>query len=116
MSTSATILSAGRDDTLLSTRNAVLRAQGHTVVQAVTFGEIVEQFFAVKFDLIILCHSLPLEERRKVARLVQNHAPSTPVLTINAFEGQSEPAGVIQVHNRPQDIVDTVAQLVKAKP
>lgn len=111
MLNATTILSAGRDELLLSTRTAVLQSQGYNVVQAVTFREIVEYLLAESIDLVVLCHSIPLEERGKVVCLVQNQARFTPVLTVSAFEGQSEPPGTVRVRNRPQDILDAVAKM-----
>jgi len=57
------ILSAGRDRPLLFTRNRVLEEAGYNVTAATTSAETVERFFTGDFDLVILCHSIPIEER-----------------------------------------------------
>src|SRR3954452_11632010 len=76
------ILSAGRDRPLLFTRNRVLEEAGYSVTPATTAAETVERFFGGDFDLVILCHSIPLEERERIAQLVRMHSPSTPVLLL----------------------------------
>jgi DNA-binding response OmpR family regulator len=76
------ILSAGRDRLLLFTRNRVLEEAGYNVTAATTSAETVERFFAGDFDLVILCHSIPIEERERIAMLVHNHSPSTPVIVL----------------------------------
>src|SRR4051812_49841514 len=76
------ILSAGRDRPLLFTRNRVLEEAGYSVTPATTAAETVERFFAGDFDLVILCHSIPLEERERIAKLVRMHSPSTPVIVL----------------------------------
>ena len=76
------ILSAGRDRPLLFTRNRVLEEAGYSVTPATTAAESVERFFAGDFDLVILCHSIPLEERERIATLVSMHSPSTPVIAL----------------------------------
>lgn len=76
------ILSAGRDRALLFTRNRVLEEAGYSVTPATTSAETVERFFTGDFDLVILCHSIPIEERERIAMLVHNHSPSTPVIVL----------------------------------
>jgi CheY-like chemotaxis protein len=76
------ILSAGRDRPLLFTRNRVLEEAGYSVTPATTAAETVERFFEGDFDLIILCHSIPIEERERIATLAHNHSPSTPVIVL----------------------------------
>jgi hypothetical protein len=76
------ILSAGRDRPLLFTRNRVLEEAGYNVIATSTAADTVEKFFDGDFDLIILCHSIPLEERERIATLVHMHSPSTPVIVL----------------------------------
>jgi hypothetical protein len=76
------ILSAGRDRPLLYTRNRVLEEAGYSVTPATTSAETVERFFTGDFDLVVLCHSIPIEERERIAMLVHNHSPSTPVIVL----------------------------------
>lgn len=109
MPSTVVILSAGRDPNLLASRNEVLRRQGHQVVVAMTSAQVVEAFFGGDFDMVLLCHTIPSDERRKIIRLVHNHAPSTPVMVVSAYEGQARDAGAIAVPNQPQDLVAAVA-------
>jgi len=76
------ILSAGRDRPLLFTRNRVLEEAGYIVTPAITPAEITEVFFRGDFDAVILCHSIPQEERERIARIVRMHSPSTPVIVL----------------------------------
>lgn len=109
MTAAVVILSAGRDPSLLGTRNAVLRAEGYTVVTAVTPAEIVDVFFAGDYDVVVLCHTIPALERRKLIRLVRNHAPRTPVVVLSSHDGQSADDGAVRVPNNPQELVAAVA-------
>jgi CheY-like chemotaxis protein len=60
----------------------VLEEAGYNVTAATTSAETVERFFTGDFDLVILCHSIPIEERERIATLVHNHSPSTPVVLL----------------------------------
>jgi DNA-binding response OmpR family regulator len=83
------VLSVGHDHTLLAIRNMVLSQSGYKVVPAVTAAEFVDRFFGGDFDLVILCHSIPEEERRRMADIVRQQSPSTPVVVLNnGFEGR----------------------------
>lgn len=76
------ILCAGRDRPLLFTRARVLEEAGYIVTSTSTSAETIETFFSGDFDIVILCHSIPLEERQRVATLVHMHSPSTPVIAL----------------------------------
>lgn len=113
MSAAVVILSAGRDASLLGTRNAVLRAEGYSVVTAVTAAEIVDLFFAGDYDMVVLCHTIPALERQKIIRLMRNHAPSTPVMVLTSHDGQQADDGAVRVRNNPKELVEAVALAAK---
>ena len=80
------ILSAGRDPDLLKRRNAALMAEGYKVASAWHSCEIVEKLLNGDFDLVLLCHSIPEEDRRRLANIVSSYTPSTPVILISASQ------------------------------
>lgn len=77
------ILSAGRDPDLLKARNSVLQAQGYRVAAASNSYEVVDKLLNGDFDLVLLCHTMPEEDRRRLARIIIRHSPSTPVILIS---------------------------------
>lgn len=80
------ILSAGRDLNLLKKRNAALTAAGYTVVTAVNSPEVVNKLFAGDFDLVVLCHTLGEQQQQRLAHIIKNHTPSTPVIILSQTE------------------------------
>ena len=64
------ILSAGRDFDLLKKRNDALAEAGYIVVSAGGSYEAIERLLNGNFDLVLLCHSLAPEERRRLAGIV----------------------------------------------
>lgn len=76
------ILSVGYDDLLLLTRRLVLERAGFVVWDLPDLF-CCEQALQVKaFDLILLCHTIGLEQSLRAMELVQRYAPETPVLAL----------------------------------
>ena len=102
------ILSAGRDPDLLKARNTALVAQGYKVAAASDTFEVVDKLLNGDFDLVLLCHTMPDEDRRRLARIVAGHSPSTPVVLIskNGCEGILAEAGIVQCS--PDQVVTTL--------
>lgn len=82
-SPSTIILNVGQDPELLRTRALILRAQGYAV-ESCSICEAINCFRAGDFDLVILCHSVPQEERERLICLIRDCGCSTPVLFVAA--------------------------------
>jgi hypothetical protein len=102
------ILSAGRDRPLLFTRNRVLEEAGYSVTSTFTAADTVENFFAGDFDLVILCHSIPLDERQRIAQLVRMHSPSTPVIVLADLPTRRFDFGDITVDSDANSLLEAV--------
>jgi DNA-binding response OmpR family regulator len=92
------ILSAGRDPDLLKARNTALMAQGYRVAAASDSCEVVDKLLNGDFDLVLLCYTLPEEDRRRLVRIIIRHTPSTPVIVIseNGSDNFSLESGALQ--------------------
>ena len=80
------ILSAGRDLNLLKKRNAALIAAGYTVVTAMNSPEVVNKLFAGDFDLVVLCHTIGEQQQQRLAHIIKDYTPSTPVIILSQGE------------------------------
>ena len=63
------VLSVGRDATLLAIRNLILSGAGYHVVAASTPEEFVERFYGGDFDAVVLCHTLPDDQLKRITEL-----------------------------------------------
>src|SRR5205085_9344042 len=81
------ILSAGRDHQLSRKRDQALIAAGYNVVSANNSPEIINKLFNGDFDAVILCNTIPNEERRRLASIIKSYSPSTPVVVISEMQG-----------------------------
>ena len=110
---SITILSAGRDRALLYTRNRVMEEAGYIVTSAITPAEITDFCFRGDFDLVILCHSIPQEERERIARLVRMHTPSTPVIVLADMPTRKYDFGDLTVHSEAANLLSCIPEALK---
>jgi len=58
----AFILAVGQDNLLLNTRSSILRTAGYVVESVMSLTQALNQFLTGDFDLVLLCHSIPLQE------------------------------------------------------
>ena len=86
----AHVLSISYDVDLLRTRELLLRRMGHSVTSADGFAQAsrVCERHNGKFDLIVLGHSIPPEDKREIIAFLKTH--SCPVLAL--LRPNEEPA------------------------
>jgi DNA-binding response OmpR family regulator len=76
------VLAVGQDSMILSTRVSILRGAGYAVESATSAEQAINQFRSGDFGLVILCHTMPPEERRTLARLIRASGSSIPVIYV----------------------------------
>jgi DNA-binding response OmpR family regulator len=103
------LLSAGRDPYLLKQRNAQLAAAGFKVASATDWCEVVDKLLNGDFDLVLLCDSMPDEDRHRLARIISRYTPSTPVLLISSENSQECEPGIRTVKCHPEQLLAAVA-------
>ena len=57
------VLSVGRDPLLMRTRTGVLLNAGYSVMPSFTSRDAFQIFSSREIDLVILCHTIPEEEK-----------------------------------------------------
>lgn len=72
------VLAVGRDSVLLETRSQVLQAAGYTVIPERSLKKAVARFREGDFDLVLLCHSIPAQDRERLTLLLREHTSRTP--------------------------------------
>lgn len=81
------ILAVGQDPSILSTRASVLRSAGYIVREAWSAVESISLLENSDFDLVLLCHSLPVEERDRITRAIRSTGSQIPVFTVARGSG-----------------------------
>ncbi len=73
---SKSILSVSYDAMLLKTRSMLLKGEGYRVVSATGFEQAVTKCKIGAFDLLILGHTVPAEDKRALVKIFHEHCPA----------------------------------------
>jgi CheY-like chemotaxis protein len=76
------VLAIGHDPLLLQARSTRLQAAGYTVESFLSLKQALAQFRAGDFDLVIVCYSIPPEEREHLSSGIRAHSALTPIIQI----------------------------------
>jgi len=113
---STVILSAGRDPRILKNRNEALTAAGYSVVTAASSPETINRLFNGDFDVVLLCSSIPDDERKRLTRIVTSYSPSTPVIVISDMDTQTFDFGARTARCFPQQIIAAIQDVLARRP
>jgi DNA-binding response OmpR family regulator len=79
-----TIVSVSHDQILLETRAAILRKSGHHVFSATDLDEFAELLRDREVDLVVIGHTLNMDERDAAYRLIDEWGCKSPVIELYA--------------------------------
>ena len=108
------VLAVGYNPLLLETRSQVLRSAGYTVVSVCSLKEAISRFLQGDFDLVVLCHSIPAHERERLAHIVREHTPRTPVIFVSPGFPQHDPFADVTIENDPNDLVTGLHEALRS--
>lgn len=80
------ILSFGRDHLLMPLRTMVLHQSGYAVAEAYSGDEALRLLSSVKFDLLLICHTVPETEQRELIAAVRRSMPGLPIACLESNE------------------------------
>lgn len=84
------VLAVGSNLPLMSTRILVLRSAGYIVESASSLQEAVDRFHLGDFDIVLLCHSVPMEDRERLATSIRATGSLTPIVSIASKLGECD--------------------------
>jgi CheY-like chemotaxis protein len=79
----ALVLSVGSDSSVLDTRGLILRSAGYIVVSAMSIQDAVHLFQDRAFDLIILCHTLPIKDCERLTCFIRASDSRIPIVCVS---------------------------------
>jgi hypothetical protein len=113
------ILSIGDDVFLLETRAAVLRTSGAEIVSS-DVSAALPYLERRSFDVVIICHSIPMHLCHTLAEIIHQNWPATRLLRLSIgrdWEETENPSGADFCSSEPRQLVEhTVALLGRRSP
>ena len=83
------LLSVGRDPLLMRTRTVLLGEAGYSVMPSFTSRDAFQIFISRHIDLVILCHTIPQEEKSKLIASMKERNNRTPIVCIHV-DGEAD--------------------------
>ena len=110
------VLSIGADRTLLGLRDQVLRGAGYDV-QECDLSRGCDVPVEVHFDIVIFCHTVRDEDKRRIIRAIRASKPAVPVMLVRVNGAGSELVDA-SVHSLdgPKVLIQCVRELLATQP
>jgi CheY-like chemotaxis protein len=112
---SSTILAVGHDPLLLKTRSQILREAGYTVVSVPSPSRAIACLLEGEFDLIMVCHSIPVQIRERLAELMREQAVRTPIVTIAPSPAQQDAFADATIEDDPQRLLADLNEILQER-
>ena len=109
------VLAVGRDPVLLETRSQVLQAAGYTVIPERSLKKALAMFREGDFDLVLLCHSIPAQERERLTRLLREHSSRTPIVSVSCFLSALDSFADATIGNDPKELLAGLLELLSGQ-
>ncbi len=86
---SSHLLSFGYDPLLMNVRTMLLRTTGYAVTETDSCIETIRLICMGRFDLILMCHTVPEDQQKTVVRRAKEFQPGIAVLCLSDNPGVS---------------------------
>ena len=108
----AQILSVSYDELLLETRATLLRHEGYDVVSARGFEESLECCKQGGFDLFVLGHSIPQEDKLRLVQTFRRHCRA-PVISLLRNCDAPVAGADFHIEPDPRELLQAVANTLR---
>jgi CheY-like chemotaxis protein len=108
------ILAVGRDSTILDSRCSILRNAGHVVMAGTSIAEAIGLFQNADFDLVLLCHTVRVEDRDGLISAIRALGSCIPIYIVAAHSGETR-QGVADglLSSNPEKLIKEVQQAAR---
>src|SRR5690348_17087705 len=111
----ARILSVSYDVSLLHTRQLILQQPGHDVISAFGFAYALKHGnFIQSFDIFILGHSMPTDDKEALISDFRKHCPGGAVIALRRNGERPVIGADYEIEPEPKEIVDVVARIASS--
>ena len=107
------ILAVGNDPVLLQTRKQILQNAGY-IVLSVSTSEAITQLRQRDFGIVILCHSIPADDRARLTGFIREHRPGSRVIFISSNFGVRDPLADATIESDPEHLVASMRAVCRS--
>jgi DNA-binding response OmpR family regulator len=111
----ARILSVSYDETLMRMRHLILQNAGYSVVSVHGYGAAMEHCKQGGFDLFVLGHSIPHQEKRKMVDAFRKLCPAPVISLTRAWTESRVDNADFHIEPEPEPLLELIAGLVSGK-
>jgi CheY-like chemotaxis protein len=84
------VLAVGFEPSLMTARMLVLQSAGYVVVRGSSLKETVDHLQSGDFDFVLLCHSVPTTDRKRLTSLIRTSGSHIPIVSIAGSLGECD--------------------------
>ena len=99
------VLAIGFDQSLLEPRTLALQSAGHVVESASSLKEAIDRFQSGDFDLILLCFSIPRQDRDRLTTFFRRSGSRTPIVSIAGTPGEYDTFANATLEDDPKKLL-----------
>jgi hypothetical protein len=107
------VVAFGYDRMLVELRSRVLRMSGYQVEETFTMAEASESAQSDLIDALVICHTVPLDQKEKLVSAVRRTRKLMPILCIRTRQHDVMPSDCVSVENSPVAILDAMRDAVR---
>jgi CheY-like chemotaxis protein len=86
------ILAVGKDPAWLESRSSILRHAGYIVDSEYSVKHAIDRFRQGDFDLVLLCHSMPAQDRNRLIHSIRAFGSLTPIVSVASLHAHAPDA------------------------
>lgn len=106
------LLSIGADPSVLATRSDVLKRAGYLVSTASSETSACQIMREGGFDLVVVCHSLTVADRRKVIEAAQESHRKPKIIAIHREERDAAADASVHSLDGPDRLLEVIAEVL----
>lgn len=108
------VLCVGQQRQLLAIRDTVLRSEGYHVIEAFTADDALRILASTYIDIVVICHSIPVQGRKRLVLAMKEARPLTPVIALHeAFDYITEADCSVDQLAGPEVLLEEISSLLK---
>ena len=110
------VLSLGYDDVLVPVRSLQLRQAGYEVIETYSLGEVLRRLKTGCLDLLLICHTVPLDQQEAILEAMYLSQPRLPFLCLPAEQVYSDPGRCRSACNATHEFLSDVSNALAKAP